>query len=54
MKDQSITVGELVAKLTSETGEKVSVRRFTRYKMGEGLEKRTEDFAAEVAAVVNQ
>ena len=54
VKDQSITVGELVAKLTAETGEKVSVRRFTRYKMGEGLEKRTEDFAAEVAAVVNQ
>ena len=54
VKDQSITVGELVSKLTSETGEKVSVRRFTRYKMGEGLEKRTEDFAAEVAAVVNQ
>lgn len=54
VKDQSITVGELVAKLTAETGEKVSVRRFTRYKMGEGLEKRTEDFAAEVAAVANQ
>lgn len=54
VKDQSITVGELVSKLTAETGEKVSVRRFTRYKMGEGLEKRTEDFAAEVAAVVNQ
>ncbi len=54
VKDQSLTVGELVSKLTAETGEKVSVRRFTRYKMGEGLEKRTEDFAAEVAAVVNQ
>lgn len=54
VKDQSITVGELVAKLTAETGEKVSVRRFTRYKMGEGLEKKSEDFAAEVAAVVNQ
>lgn len=54
VKDQSLTMGELVAKLTAETGEKVSVRRFTRYKMGEGLEKRTEDFAAEVAAVVNQ
>jgi len=54
VKDQSITIGELVSKLTAETGEKVTVRRFTRYKMGEGLEKRSEDFAAEVAAVINQ
>lgn len=54
VKDQAITVGELVTKLTAETGEKVTIRRFTRYKMGEGLEKRSEDFAAEVAAVVNQ
>ena len=54
VKDQSITIGELVSKLTAETGEKVSIRRFTRYKMGEGLEKKNDDFAAEVAAVVNQ
>lgn len=54
VKDQAITVGELVTKLTAETGEKVSIRRFTRYKMGEGLEKRSEDFAAEVAAAIQQ
>lgn len=54
VKDQAITVGELVTKLTAETGEKISIRRFTRYKMGEGLEKRSEDFAAEVAAVIQQ
>jgi elongation factor Ts len=54
VKDQSLTVGELVTKLTAETGEKVSIRRFTRYKMGEGLEKKSEDFAAEVAAAINQ
>jgi elongation factor Ts len=54
VKDQSITIGELVSKLTAETGEKVSIRRFTRYKMGEGLEKKSEDFAAEVAAAINQ
>ncbi len=54
VKDQALTVGELVTKLTAETGEKISIRRFTRYKMGEGLEKRSEDFAAEVAAVINQ
>jgi elongation factor Ts len=45
VKDQAITIGELVTQLTAKTGEKVSIRRFTRYKMGEGLEKRTDDLA---------
>lgn len=54
VKDQAISVGELVTKITAETGEKVTIRRFTRYKMGEGLEKRSEDFAAEVAAAIQQ
>ena len=52
VKDQAITVGELVTRLSAETGEKVKVRRFTRYKMGEGLEKRSDDFANEVAAAI--
>src|SRR5919108_404557 len=43
VKDQAITIGELVTQLTAKTGEKVSIRRFTRYKMGEGLEKRQDD-----------
>jgi elongation factor Ts len=45
VKDQTITIGELVTQLTAKTGEKVSIRRFTRYKMGEGLEKRQDDLA---------
>ncbi len=53
VKDQAVTVGELVTQLTAKTGEKVSIRRFTRYKMGEGLEKRHDDFVKEVAAAVN-
>lgn len=52
VKDQSITVGELVTRLSAETGEKVKVRRFTRYKLGEGLDKRHDDFASEVAAAI--
>lgn len=52
VKDQAITVGELVTQLTAKTGEKVSVRRFTRFKMGEGLEKRSDDFGGEVAALL--
>jgi elongation factor Ts len=43
VKDQTITIGELVTQLTAKTGEKVRIRRFTRYKMGEGLEKRQDD-----------
>jgi elongation factor Ts len=42
VKDQALTIGELVTQITAKTGEKVSIRRFTRYKMGEGIEKRTE------------
>jgi elongation factor Ts len=45
VKDQTITIGELVTQLTAKIGEKVSVRRFTRYKMGEGLEKRQDELA---------
>ena len=52
VKDQSMTVAEVVTQITAKTGEKVSVRRFARYKMGEGLEKRSEDFASEVAAAI--
>lgn len=52
IKDQAMTVGELVTQVTAKTGEKINIRRFTRYKMGEGLEKRSEDFASEVAAAI--
>ncbi len=48
IKDQNITVGALIAQMVSKTGEKVRVRRFTRYKMGEGLEKRSTDLGGEV------
>ena len=46
------TVGELVTEKVAKTGERISVRRFTRYKMGEGLEKRAEDFGNEVASML--
>ena len=48
VKDQNITVGDLVRQMISKTGENIVVRRFTRYKMGEGLEKRTSDLGSEV------
>ncbi|MGN1227257.1 MAG: translation elongation factor Ts [Christensenellales bacterium] len=48
VKDPSITVNELVNKMTLALGEKISIRRFTRYEMGEGIEKRKDDFVNEV------
>ena len=52
VKDPSKTVGELVTEKIASIKENISVRRFTRYKMGEGIEKRQDDFAAEVASMV--
>jgi elongation factor Ts len=50
IKDQSITVEELVKQNVASLGENIQVRRFVRFVMGEGIEKQEEDFAAEVAA----
>src|SRR6185503_8077874 len=52
VKDPAKTVGELITEKTAKTGERITVRRFTRYKMGEGLEKRSEDFGNEVASLL--
>jgi elongation factor Ts len=52
VKDPSKTIGELVAEKISSIKENISIRRFTRYKMGEGIEKKQDDFAAEVASMV--
>jgi elongation factor Ts len=53
VKDPAKTVAELVTDKIAKTGEKITIRRFTRYKMGEGLEKRGEDFGNEVASLVS-
>src|SRR5215510_7312129 len=46
------TVAELVTEKTAKTGERIAIRRFTRYKMGEGLERRSDDFGGEVASML--
>ncbi|OGI17346.1 MAG: elongation factor Ts [Candidatus Melainabacteria bacterium RIFOXYA12_FULL_32_12] len=48
VKDPSMTIEELIKSKIAKIGEKISIRRFTRYVLGEGLEKRKEDFAQEV------
>ncbi|HSK70316.1 MAG TPA: translation elongation factor Ts [Pyrinomonadaceae bacterium] len=53
VKDPSKTVGELVAEKIAAIKENITVRRFTRYKMGEGIEKRADDFAQEVASLAS-
>ncbi|NEP40835.1 MAG: translation elongation factor Ts [Okeania sp. SIO2G4] len=50
IKDQNVTVAELVKETSAQLGEKVQVRRFTRFVLGEGIEKKEENFAEEVAA----
>ena len=52
VKDPSKTIGELVTEKIASIKENITIRRFTRYKMGEGIEKKADDFAAEVASMV--
>lgn len=49
VKDQDKTVAQMINEAVAKIGEKISVRRFVRYEMGEGLEKKKNDFAAEIA-----
>jgi elongation factor Ts len=50
VRDQNITVEDYVKQGIAKLGENIRVRRFVRFVLGEGLEKKQEDFAAEVAA----
>lgn len=52
VKDPAKTIGELINEMIGVIKENITIRRFTRYKMGEGLEKKADDFAAEVASMV--
>ena len=50
VKDPSLTIEALVKKVNAEMGRESSIKRFVRFEMGEGLEKRSDNFAEEVAA----
>lgn len=50
IRDQSISVEDLVKQVKAKVGEDVTVRRFVRYILGEGIEKQESNFAEEVAA----
>lgn len=51
VREPEKTVEQILNEVVAKIGEKVVVRRFVRFQLGEGLEKRSEDFAAEVAKV---
>jgi len=54
VKDPKKTIQIVINEAVQAIGEKISVRRFTRYQMGEGLEKRDNNFAEEVAKQTGQ
>lgn len=49
VKDTSKSVNDMINDKVAKIGEKITVRRFVRYALGEGLQKREENFAEEVA-----
>ena len=49
VKDSSKTIKDILTEATLKIGEKISIRRFVRYELGEGMEKRNDNLAEEVA-----
>jgi elongation factor Ts len=49
VKDDKKKVGDIVTEAIAKIGENIQVRRFTRFALGEGLEKKVENYAEEVA-----
>ncbi len=52
VKDPDKTILDLQNEIVAKIGEKIEIRRFARFELGEGIEKKQEDFAAEVAKQV--
>ncbi len=54
IKDPDISIQELLNEKIAKIGENISIRRFVRFEVGEGLEKKEENFAEEVAKQINK
>jgi elongation factor Ts len=52
VKDTAKTISTYLNEMVASIGEKISIRRFVRYEMGEGLEKKVDNFAEEINAQV--
>ena len=53
IKDSDKTITDLINENIAAIGENINIRRFVRFELGEGIEKREDDFVAEVMASVN-
>jgi elongation factor Ts len=53
IKDDDLTVGQYIAATAKELGGNIAVKAFWRYEKGEGIQKKEEDFAAEIAKLTN-
>lgn len=53
IRDSNITIDELIKQNIAKLGENIKIRRFERFNLGEGLEKREDNFEDEVAKMVN-
>lgn len=54
IKDPDIAVKDLLMQKIAKIGEKIAIRRFTRYELGEGIEKRQDNFVDEVMREINR
>jgi elongation factor Ts len=54
IKDTDKTVQQLVTEMIAKIGENISIRRFVRYEMGEGLDKKEDNFAEEVMKQISK
>jgi elongation factor Ts len=54
IKDNDLTVGQYLASKVAKIGENISIRRFARFAVGEGIEKKQSNLAEEVAAISGQ
>jgi elongation factor Ts len=54
IKDNDMTIADLITAKIAKIGENISVRRFARFEVGEGIEKKENDLAAEVAAMTQK
>lgn len=52
IQDQTKTIEEVLLEVSASLGEKIAIRRFVRYELGEGLEKKSTDFASEVESQI--
>ena len=54
VKNPDLTIGALLSEKIAKIGENLSIRRFVRFEVGEGIEKKQENFAEEVAKTIGQ